>query len=217
MKGIAFDLEGTIIDVEAAHHQGHLATARELGIDLTLAQAIAEIPAFVGGPDRDIAVELQRRAGETPPLAWILERMHTHYLELVATMPIAPRDDFLAFLEHARAHGLRTAIGTVTPRAEARRLLSAAGMVDCFDILVYGEDVAHPKPAPDVYQETATRMGLTPADQLVFEDSARGVVAARAAGSRAIAVPTVHTPAYIDRLRQAGATAVFRHWHEVVL
>lgn len=214
MKGIAFDLEGTIIDVEAAHHEGHLRTAHELGLDLTYEQAIAAIPAFVGGPDRDIAIELAKRSGAA--VEWVLERMRFHYLNLLETTTIAPRSGFLAFLTTVH---VPIAIGSVTPRRDAMRLMRAAGIDDLFDALVFAEDVARPKPAPDVYLETARRLGIAPADQLVFEDSARGVSAALTAGSHIIALPTI--PAIADRCREAARMApdalrgVYMRWEDV--
>ena len=208
MKGIAFDLEGTIVDVEAAHHEGHLRTAHELGLDLTYEQAIAEIPAFVGGPDRDIAIELAKRSGAA--VDWVLERMRYHYLALLETTTIAPRAGFLAYLASVT---VPIAIGSVTPRKDAMRLMHAAGIADLFDVLVFAEDVAHPKPAPDVYLETARRLGIAPTDQLVFEDSARGVAAAVAAGSQSIALPTI--AALAERCKAAGACAVYARWEDV--
>ena len=48
--GVAFDLEGTIVDLEPAHHGANLAMARAAGLKLTLDQAIERLPHFIGGP-----------------------------------------------------------------------------------------------------------------------------------------------------------------------
>lgn len=219
MIGITFDLEGTIIDVESAHHQGHLATARELGMALSYETAIAEIPAFIGGPDSAIAEALRQRSGSALSSEVISARMKTHYHVMLETMDIAPRAGFLAFFAQLRALGIPVTIGSVTPRDEAEYLLQQAGMIEYFDLAlcVFAEDVAQPKPAPDVYLMTAERLGVLPRQQLVFEDSARGVQAAIAAGSWAIGIPTIHTTEFYARIYAAGARAIYGAWGDVPL
>lgn len=54
IRGIAFDLKGTVVDVEAAHHNGHLAAAAEFGLTISLEEAYARLPHFIGGPDEKV-------------------------------------------------------------------------------------------------------------------------------------------------------------------
>jgi|HubBroStandDraft_4_1064222.scaffolds.fasta_scaffold67393_1 beta-phosphoglucomutase-like phosphatase (HAD superfamily) len=83
------------------------------------------------------------------------------------------------------------------PRAvassSARRLVEATlarfGLVERFDVLVCGEAVSRPKPAPDIFLLAAKHMSMAPDACVVLEDSLAGVEAARAAGMRVIAVP----------------------------
>ena len=67
------------------------------------------------------------------------------------------------------------------------------------------EDVAHPKPAPDLFLLAARTLGADPARTTVVEDTPTGIRAARAAGMRAIGFAAM-TPA--EQLRAAGADAV---------
>jgi HAD superfamily hydrolase (TIGR01509 family) len=62
-------------------------------------------------------------------------------------------------------------------------------MLEVFDTIVTADDVAHAKPAPDLYLLACERLGVAPADALALEDSASGVAAAKAAGLTCIAVP----------------------------
>ena len=59
-----------------------------------------------------------------------------------------------------------------------------------------GDDVTHPKPAPDIFLEASRRLGVAPAGCVVLEDSLSGVAAARAAGMPVIAVPESHPGAF---------------------
>jgi hypothetical protein len=51
-------LEGTVIDLERFHHQAHLQAALDIGLKLSLEEAIRKIPHFVGGPDETVAYAL---------------------------------------------------------------------------------------------------------------------------------------------------------------
>lgn len=81
-----------------------------------------------------------------------------------------------------------------------------------FELLVSGEQVAHPKPAPDVFLFTADALGVAPAACVVLEDSLAGVRAGAAAGMQVIAVPEQHaerfaelTPYVVRDLHEARA------------
>jgi HAD superfamily hydrolase (TIGR01509 family) len=72
--------------------------------------------------------------------------------------------------------------------------LVGIGLMDVFAIIVSSDEVTHGKPAPDVYLETARRLGVAPSDCLVVEDSYNGVCAARAAGMTTVLVPNASVP-----------------------
>jgi beta-phosphoglucomutase-like phosphatase (HAD superfamily) len=61
-------------------------------------------------------------------------------------------------------------------------------------VVCTSSDVAHPKPAPDVYLLAAQQLGVAPGDCLVLEDSPTGVRAALAAGMTPIQVPDLLAP-----------------------
>jgi beta-phosphoglucomutase-like phosphatase (HAD superfamily) len=69
--------------------------------------------------------------------------------------------------------------------------LARSGLDGAFDAIVVGDEVARPKPAPDVYIAVAGALGADPAACVALEDSATGVAAARAAGMRVVGVPSV--------------------------
>ena len=69
-------------------------------------------------------------------------------------------------------------------------VLEAAGLREYFNAIANGHDVQRPKPFPDIYVKVAGMLGCSPADCVVFEDSATGVQAARAAGAKVVGVRT---------------------------
>ena len=72
--------------------------------------------------------------------------------------------------------------------------LDATGLDDCFGVVVSSDEVAHGKPAPDVYLEAARRLAVDPAACLVIEDSRNGVLAGKAAGMTVVLVPNASVP-----------------------
>ena len=67
--------------------------------------------------------------------------------------------------------------------------LAGAGLTDAFDAIVTSDDVAHAKPAPDIYLLACERLGVAPSEAVALEDTTPGIAAAKAAGLFCIAVP----------------------------
>jgi HAD superfamily hydrolase (TIGR01509 family) len=82
-------------------------------------------------------------------------------------------------------------------------VLEAAGIASYFRATVSSEEVEHGKPAPDVYLEAARRLGVEPSRCAAVEDSRNGLLSARAAGMRVIAIPNPHYPPSEDVLARA--------------
>ena len=81
--------------------------------------------------------------------------------------------------------------------------LELMGVAQLFRAAVSSEEVARGKPAPDVYLEAASRLGVEPSRAAAIEDSHNGILAAKAAGMRVIAIPNPHFPPSEDALARA--------------
>jgi beta-phosphoglucomutase len=213
--GIAFDLEGTIVDLEMAHHNAHIKAAASVGIHLSWQEAFERIPSFVGGPDEAVADEIASLANKKVSLDEILYAKKRYFEEdLQQNVNIFPREGFLEFANWVKSLGLKLSIGTVTNTIMAKFLFQRAGLSQVFDEvnIIAREDISDPKPAPDVYIATARKMKIPPEKQLVFEDSLVGVKSALSARCRVIAMPTLRLPVFIQSLYHEGAEAVFETW-----
>lgn len=82
-------------------------------------------------------------------------------------------------------------------------VLDLMSVASLFRATVSSEEVGRGKPAPDVYLEAARRLGVEPASAAAIEDSHNGILAARAAGMRVVAVPNPHFPPGAEALEQA--------------
>jgi HAD superfamily hydrolase (TIGR01509 family) len=184
MRGILFDLDGTLIDSERE-------TAEAMARALARGQGIAIEPY-----DRDFIVGRSWVAiydslrGRYPALAW-------SRAELIAETA-RTRDEVFTELGVTVLPGARGALGwtralpraivTGSSRAEAAQALPYIGPEAAFDVIVAAEDVASSKPAPDGYRQAMARLGLSAGACLVVEDSVAGIAAGRAAGCIVLAV-----------------------------
>jgi beta-phosphoglucomutase-like phosphatase (HAD superfamily) len=92
------------------------------------------------------------------------------------------------------AAGRPVAIASSAHREVIDAALGATGLTAVFGVVVSSDEVAHGKPAPDVYLEAARRLGVDPGTCLVVEDSFNGVRAGKAAGMTVVLVPNHSIP-----------------------
>jgi pseudouridine 5'-phosphatase len=109
-------------------------------------------------------------------------------IEAVETMP-----GFLQLLDALDAKNLPIAIATSGTRAYATKVLGRLGIAHRFRSILAAEDIAIGKPAPDIYQLAAKKLGLRPQQTMVLEDSGNGCRAGVAAEAFTVAVPNRHT------------------------
>jgi HAD superfamily hydrolase (TIGR01509 family) len=102
--------------------------------------------------------------------------------------------------------GHRMAVASQSPLARVRLSLEVAGLATPFGEHVYVTSmVERPKPAPDIYLFAAEKMGASPADCIVIEDSPAGAAAARSAGFQAIGFAPAET---FDAMSASGARVI---------
>jgi HAD superfamily hydrolase (TIGR01509 family) len=98
-------------------------------------------------------------------------------------------------------------------------VLRAAGLHSLFQVTVSSEEVAHGKPAPDVYLEAAARLGVGPRRCTAIEDSQAGIRSAKAAGMWVVAIPNPHFPPDDEALAQADVVldSIDQVWPEAIV
>lgn len=217
IRAVAFDLEGPVIDVEFAHHGAHISAAADVGVKLSIEECFEKIPHFIGGPDEKIAEEIAGLAGGGADPKFIFQRDSLHYERILKEAEIKPRPGFVEFLEWLIAKKVKVSIGSAVDREHGDMFLRKTGLSRYFspELVLMAGDVVNSKPAPDVYLETARRMRVGVKEQLVFEDSPRGAMAAVVAGSPVVGMPIYNKPKVISRLKEAGANPIFLDWRQI--
>ena len=196
VRGVVFDLNGTLVDDIRFHRDAWYALAEELGLPMDEAQ----FQSFNGLKNADIIPKLLGREVSAEEAAQIGERKEAAYRERyrphLALVPGA-----LELLTRLRAARVPVAIASSAP-PENRALVLDGLDLGAYVATVVAAEHLPGKPAPDVFLEAARQLGVAPADCLAFEDAANGVRAAAAAGMLVGAV-TTNNPA--EALLAAGA------------
>lgn len=180
-KAIIFDCDGTLADTMPTHVKAWVASYKSFGID------IAEEPFFAMGglPNRAIIETLNQQFGYSRNVAETEEDKERRYLELLHTIK-----EVKAVADIARAyHGkVPIAVASSGMGRIVHQTLAAVGLLALFDVIVTADDVVHGKPAPDLFLLAAEKLGVAPADCIVYEDGDPGLEAARRANMRAVDV-----------------------------
>jgi HAD superfamily hydrolase (TIGR01509 family) len=225
IESIAYDLEGTIVDIELVHHNSDILAAKDFGVELSLEDCFAKLPHFIGGPGDKVAKEIsdlsELQYGKLINYSDFKAVKKEHYQRLLKEAVIEPRAGFIDFFYAAKDMRLKYTIGSLTGKDEALFLLEQSGLMNLFgrENIVLREDVKEVKPAPDVWIETARRASVDPSSQIVFEDSPRGIEGAVKVNAYGIGIPVYFAGMpdkskadQVNALIDAGAKMVFPEW-----
>ncbi len=183
-RALIFDVDGTLAETEEVHRQAFNEAFVKASLDWHWDQALYKaLLQVAGGKERIRAFERQqgRQLLSDAELMQLHRTKTMRYAELIANGGCPLRPGIEALLVAARRRGQRLAIATTTSRGNIDALLTAAlgkDWSELFAAIVAGDEVPRKKPAPDVYLEVLSRLGLSASDCFAFEDSGNGLVAA---------------------------------------
>lgn len=207
-RALIFDMDGILIDSEPLWHRAEIAVFAEAGLALTAEDCLRTTGLRVDATVGFWCERFPRLASSRDALvAAILERLIALVREEGEAKPgIA---EALAF---ARRAGLRLALASSSPYAVIEAVLARLGLSSAFEVIHSAEEEERGKPDPAVYLTTARKLEVDPADCVAIEDSPNGLLSAKAAGMRCIAIPE---PALREDRRFALADAVLSGLGEI--
>ena len=197
IEAVVFDMDGVLIDSEPvwervrtdyiAKHGGRWPAGAQ---DRLMGMSTGEWSAYMS---RDFGLTLRpEQVAEE-----VIAAMAAEYRQHLPMLPGAV--DTVRLL----ASRYRLAVASSAPKSLIEAVLDASALRPAFEAAVSSEEVPRGKPAPDVYLEAATRLGVPPACCAAVEDSANGLRSAAAAGLTVIAVPRPEYPPAEDALKGA--------------
>jgi beta-phosphoglucomutase-like phosphatase (HAD superfamily) len=191
IKGLIFDIDGTLADTMPAHYRASLRVAKEFGFEFPLDYFIK----MAGIPTTDVFKELLRLQNKSSISAeQVSDLKEKYYLEEVPTIqPISYTMNIVKKYVGQIPMSMGTG-GTLEIAIPNIKRIDADSYIS---ILVSAEDVSKHKPFPDTFLACAKKMNIPPHQCLVFEDAVNGFKAAEAAGMEWIDVTKFHAPKYI--------------------
>jgi pseudouridine 5'-phosphatase len=206
-QAIIFDMDGLMIDTEPMYWEVGRRIARQYGRDCS-----DDVFRKMMGRERLEAMRIfARECGitATTPEDLLAQREVAMVQRFVAG--VNPLPGLHEILERFRDR-LKFAVATSSPKKFTDVLLPALGLDKYFQVIQSADDITHGKPDPEIYLKAAARLGVSPGDCFVLEDSPAGALSGHRAGAYVIAVPSQLTsgedfsfaPARVSNLHEAA-------------
>lgn len=190
IRGVLFDMDGVILDSEKLYARFWAAGCEAFGYHMTYQQALGmrSLSAQMGqeylsslfGPEISYAQVRAKR----------IELMDAY----VEENGIEAKPGIFELLEYLAARQIPYAITTASPNDRIQNHLGRLGLYEKFPHICTAHEVAHGKPAPDIYLLGAKTIAVPPERCLALEDSYTGLLSAHRAGCMATIVPDLDQP-----------------------
>lgn len=197
-EAVLFDQDGVLVDSEGAWDAARRAVVAENGGRWSDGATRAMMGMSAPEWSRYLRGELGVRLEPAEISDRVVARLLAGYSRSLPLLPGA--------VEAVRRVAARWPVGLASSanRPVIDAVLSTSGLDGVFRATVSGEEVAHGKPAPDIYLEAARRLGVDPTRSAAVEDSTNGLRSAAAAGMLVVALPNREFPPEADALALAA-------------
>jgi HAD superfamily hydrolase (TIGR01509 family) len=203
VQAVVFDMDGVLVESEDLWLRARTEFAASIGRVWTPEDQAATMGCNTASWARIMVQrpDLQAQPGmdQAGVAQEIIERMQALY---AVQLPV--REGAVQAVRLAAAH-YRVALASGSPRALGEHVLRATGLDRVLTVTLYGDEVEHGKPAPDVYLRVLERLGVHPECAVGVEDSGNGIRSLHAAGMGIIAAPSPGYALSAEMLDLAGA------------
>jgi beta-phosphoglucomutase len=186
LKGVIFDLDGVICHTDKYHYAAWKRLADRLGVYFD--ENINNRLRGIGRAESlEIILEKSKTAYSQEEKERFAEEKNSIYRSLLSGLtPLDLSEEVSRTLEELRQNGLKLAIGSSSKNAKF--ILERLGLSDYFDAVSDGDNIAKPKPEPEVFLKAAEYLRLNPAECLVVEDAVAGIQAAISGGFKSAGI-----------------------------
>ncbi|MBC7863923.1 MAG: hexitol phosphatase HxpB [Bacteroidia bacterium] len=185
VKAVIFDMDGVLVDTEPLWRKAMITGFLEAGIDFTEDDCKSTT-----GQRFDEVVGYWHK--KRPFKNKTKEQLHDDIIEDLCSMILSENVEMKgvhSMLQRIKENGIKTGLATSSNHKIIKTVLKKINGHDYFHSVVSAEGLQFGKPHPEVFLLCAQNLGVHPNQCLVFEDSVNGVIAAKAAMMRVVAVP----------------------------
>ncbi len=175
---VIFDMDGLMFDTERINILAWQEIGKEFGYDIPASVVMEVIGLNVVETEK---IFLKHFGSDFP--YWEAKRKRVQYaIQYVEKNGVPVKEGLYELLDFLGEKKILKAVATSTERAQAERNLSLAGVLDKFDLIVCGDEVAKSKPEPDIFLTVVKKLNCDAKNCIVLEDSENGIKAASRAG-----------------------------------
>jgi HAD superfamily hydrolase (TIGR01509 family) len=187
-KGVAYDVDGVLLDTECYQWKGWVEPLKKFGVELSEEEYIIKYAGKTGAIIEEALIKEHRLAVEKGSLLRAKEALLMKWFakEKLDLMPYAVEG-----IEHFNSIIPESVVCSGGPKNEIILKLKRTGLLGYFgeERIASSNEVKRGKPYPDIYLYAAKLMGVKPAKCIAFEDTQYGVQSAKDAGLFCIAMP----------------------------
>ena len=206
-QAVVFDMDGVITDTEKLYRRFQLEEGKKLGIpDDVMVVACERIAGGTKYTNKSRFEDVVGRGIDYLDFrAAVIRKLDAH----IRTYGVELKPGVADTLKYLKEKGAKVGLATSTVRERATGYLKAHHIDRYFDELVFGDTVAHGKPAPDIYLKACEMLDVRPEEAIAVEDSINGIVSAGRAGMYPVMVidliePNDTTKQYAKKVYEFG-------------
>lgn len=199
-KAILFDLDGVLVDMPRGHYE---ALNRALSLFGAKIEEGEHHTTYNGLPTRKKIEKLEQEGRLPEGLREFINDVKQQHTKKVIPEYCAPDYSKIILLNELRRRGYKLACCSNSIRETLHLMLKSAGLFEFFDVIIGNDEVTNSKPHPEMYLTAFSRLGVTPEEAIIVEDSPHGIAAAEASGARVFkvrGVEDVHLDLFKDIL-----------------
>ncbi len=183
LKAILFDMDGVIIDSEPLHAKAAVNAMKKFGITITTDFCYS----FIGSTAKHMLEVIKEEWNLSSSIEELMSANEEAKKELLQQAGYPGIKGIRPLMEALNNDGYKIAIASSSPIEDILDTVERLQLGSFVKKTVSGMQVAHPKPAPDIFLVAAKELDVLPEECLVIEDSTNGLNAAKAAGMARLA------------------------------
>jgi len=184
LKAIIFDFDGVLADTMQLHLESEQATFEKHGLSISR----GELCKFFGMKVSEFNRAVIKEFGLKASVEETVRGKYNALDELIKERGVKAVPGARELALKAKKQGLKLGIASGSRKKFVFAVLERIGLKKLFDVVLGEEDVENGKPSPEIFQKCAEKLKVKPAECLVIEDAENGIIAAKKAGMKALAL-----------------------------
>jgi HAD superfamily hydrolase (TIGR01509 family) len=189
IKAIIFDMDGVLVEAKEWHYKALNRALELFGYQIS---RYDHLTTYDGLPTSKKLEMLSLESGLPKELHQFINEMKQIYTMEIVYAECKPRFVHEYALSKLKTKGFKLAVASNSIRNTVEVMMEKSKLIHYLDQIISASDVRKPKPDPEIYLTTMTKLGLAPQECLIIEDNENGIKAARASGAHVLVVKDVH-------------------------